>query len=97
MPSRLDRRAVAGFAAVAAAWCATAGLAVWLVAVRGGHLPRWVLGGVVAIGLVLARGALARAASTGELALAVGAGVEVGSLSRRARRGPGRRRRRGRR
>jgi len=83
----------AGAVAVAAAFdfSVTASVALYLIAVRPGHLPRWTLGVTVAIGLVFAKLALATTSATTGV-MAAGAAMEVGAVAwlairgRRARR-----------
>ena len=68
--------------AIAAAFdvTVTAAIALYLIAVRGGHLPRWTLGPTIAIGLVLARIVIVDP-RIGDAAIAAGIVLELAVLS----------------
>lgn len=80
--------AAAGTVAIAAAvdFSVTASLALYLLAVRRGHLPRWTLGITIAIGLGFAKLALATTSATSAV-MAAGAAMELGAVAWLAIRG----------
>ncbi len=77
-----------GAIAIAAAFdfSVTASLAMYLLAVRPGHLPRWTLGATIAIGLVFAKLALATTSAT-RAVMAAGASLELAAVGWLAIRG----------
>ncbi|MEJ7597241.1 MAG: hypothetical protein WKG01_04960 [Kofleriaceae bacterium] len=68
--------------AIAAAFdvTVTASVALYLIAVRGGHLPRWTLGPTLGLGLVLARFVVADP-RIGDAAIAAGIVLELAVLA----------------
>jgi hypothetical protein len=75
--------------AIAAAidFSATASLALYFIAVRPGHLPRWTLGVTLTIGLAMGKVTLATTADATTAVMAVGAAFELGVIAWLAIRG----------
>lgn len=55
----------------------SAALALYVIAVRRGHLPRWTVPVTVTIGLAIGRGALGHRAGAGSVVMATAAGIEL--------------------
>jgi len=59
----------------------TAAVALYVIAVHGGHLPRWTLTATLAIGMLVGKLVLARGPDLGHAAMATAAALEVAALA----------------